>query len=116
MTLRDLRASLAETKPPDGAAPLVAALWWDANGDWVRAHEIAQVIESPQASWVHAYLHRKEGDASNAGYWYGRAGKPRSQLPLEAEWDEIAAALLAAAPEAPLTAEDPPCGKSAVWS
>lgn len=69
-------------------------MWWDGAGNWTRAHEIAQEIESREAAWVHAYLHRKEGDAGNAGYWYGQAGKPHSQLSLAAEWEEISRALL----------------------
>jgi hypothetical protein len=96
MTAQDLRATLAAPKPPDGVGLLVEALWWDAKGDWSRAHEIAQDISSPEASWVHAYLHRKEGDASNAGYWYSRAKKSHTQQKLETEWDDIAEALLAA--------------------
>ena len=96
MTAQELRATLSNSKPPDGVHPLVEALWWDAKGDWSRAHEIAQDIASPQASWVHAYLHRKEGDASNAGYWYARAGKPHASQALETEWNDIAQALLSA--------------------
>ncbi|MGP6156445.1 MAG: hypothetical protein ACLPYS_02755 [Vulcanimicrobiaceae bacterium] len=94
MTVQDLQACLNETKPPDGVTGLVEALWRDAKGDWSRAHEIAQDIDTPEAAWVHAYLHRKEGDASNAGYWYQRAGKPPSRLSLEAEWHQIVNALL----------------------
>ena len=78
---------------------LVEALWHDARGDWDQAHEIAQSIDDREGAWVHAYLHRKEGDLSNAGYWYLRAGRQGSDasLPdvsLEAEWKEIAEALL----------------------
>lgn len=69
-------------------------LWWDAKGDWTKAHESAQQDEGPQGSWVHAYLHRKEGDSSNAAYWYGRAGKHAAKSALETEWTEIVAALL----------------------
>ena len=94
MTAEELRATLAGSAPPAGVDLLVEALWWDAKGDWSRAHEIAQDISSPAASWVHAYLHRKEGDASNAGYWYGRAGKPHAQQMLETEWTDIVEALL----------------------
>lgn len=97
MTAQELQATLTGSKPPDGLAPLVEALWWDGKGDWSRAHEIAQDIASTDASWVHAYLHRKEGDASNAGYWYRRAGRSHSQQPLESEWADIADALLARA-------------------
>jgi hypothetical protein len=86
--------SLADKNPPEGLPPLVLALWWDAQGNWDRAHEIAQDIESPDGAWVHAYLHRKEGNIANAGYWYSRAGKPSSQVPLPIEWNEIAQRLL----------------------
>jgi len=94
MTSQELRATLAGSKPPDGVDLLVEALWWDAKGDWSRAHGIAQEISSTDASWVHAYLHRKEGDASNAGYWYLQAGKSHAQQTLETEWNDIAEALL----------------------
>ena len=73
-------------------APL-AALWWDARGDWSRAHEAAQSVDTAEGAWVHAYLHRKEGDLANADYWYRRAGQRRPSMPLETEWAEIATAL-----------------------
>lgn len=75
MTLEEFRKSLTELRPPAELAPAVAGLWWDAKGDWNRAHESAQQDKSRDGSWVHAYLHRKEGDQSNAEYWYRRAGK-----------------------------------------
>jgi hypothetical protein len=88
------KASLAQAAPPAAAPPLVAALWHAAKGDWTKAHEIAQEDESEAGSWVHAYLHRVEGDESNAGYWYRRADKPHATSKLEAEWETIAKALL----------------------
>ncbi len=94
MTLEEFRQSLRNEKPPDSVSLALAGLWWDAKGSWEKAHESAQQDEGPAGSWVHAYLHRKEGDASNAGYWYRRARKPHSQLSLEQEWEEIAEALL----------------------
>ncbi len=94
MTLDAFRASLAHPSPPAGLSLALQGLWWDAKGDWTKAHESAQQDEGRDGSWVHAYLHRKEGDASNAGYWYRRAAKPHSRLPLEDEWTEIAGALL----------------------
>jgi hypothetical protein len=94
MVFQEFRGSLDGTRPPDEASPLLIALWWDARGDWARAHEIAQDVESPDGAWVHAYLHRKEGDDGNAGYWYRRAGKSYSRASLEAEWEEIVRALL----------------------
>ncbi|RRA49201.1 hypothetical protein [Acidipila sp. EB88] len=100
-SIRDLAAfshSLQQPAPPAGLAPLVEALWWEAHGDWHRAHEIAQEIETgPQArnaAWVHAFLHRSEGDAANAAYWYRRAGQPVASVPLEQERCSIVAALL----------------------
>jgi hypothetical protein len=88
-----LTATLGQAQPPDGLNPLLQALWWDAQGNWARAHAIAQEIETPDAAWVHAYLHRKEGDDWNAGYWYRRSGRPHCRLPLEAEWREMVAGL-----------------------
>jgi len=94
MTIEQFRRSLSGAQPPD-LAPLLRALWHDARGDWERAHSIAQDIDDDSASWVHAYLHRKEGDLGNAAYWYRRAQKPDCRSSLEAEWEQIATALLA---------------------
>ena len=95
MTLEDFKASLNSATPPAGLPSLLLALWQDAKGDWDAAHGVAQEVEDEDGAWVHAYLHRKEGDASNAGYWYRRAGRPHSRATINAEWDEIAATLLA---------------------
>ncbi len=95
MDVAALRASLARPEPPAGVGPCVRALWYAAKGDWDRAHGIAQAENGPHGAWVHAHLHRIEGDLDNAGYWYRRAGRPVSSEPLEAEWDAMAAALLA---------------------
>ena len=86
--------SLAQPAPPEALASLLCGLWYDAKGDWNRAHEIVQDEEGRAAAWVHAYLHRKEGDLSNAGYWYRRAGKPVAQESLQEEWRAIVTALL----------------------
>ncbi len=94
MTPAELRVTLAGAEPPAGVDGPLAALWWAGKGDWNRAHEVAQADEGKTAAWVHAHLHRIEGDLDNAGYWYRRAGRPRSEAPLPEEWDEIAAALL----------------------
>lgn len=94
MTLNEFRDSLQAAGPPAGLSLALAGLWWDAKGDWTRAHESAQQDEGVAGSWVHAYLHRKEGDASNASYWYSRAGRRASMAGLEEEWEEITAALL----------------------
>ena len=94
MTFDEFRKSLQNTTPPAGLTLAGAALWWDGKGDWKRAHESAQQDEGPAGSWVHAYLHRKEGDQGNAAYWYRRAEKPVCREPLEAEWLNIVNALL----------------------
>jgi hypothetical protein len=93
MTVAEFRATLDDKTPPAVSGALVA-LWHDAKGDWTRAHEVAQDIENETGSWVHAYLHRKEGDHSNAAYWYRRAGKPVERESLDAEWTKIVTALL----------------------
>jgi len=98
MDLAAFRASLAAAAPPPGLGVALQALWWDANGAWDRAHDLAQQDEGGAGVWVHAYLHRKEGDASNAAYWYRRARKPIGAGAFDAEWEAIAAALLAARP------------------
>src|SRR5712692_9566353 len=94
MTLQQFRDSLQGEKPPRELSFALAGLWWDAKGDWKQAHESAQQDEGPAGSWVHAYLHRKEGDSSNAGYWYGRAGKTPALTPLEQEWLDITRSLV----------------------
>ena len=73
MTLDDFRQSLRQPNPPAELTPPLGGLWWDAKGDWAQAHEFVQKDKGPYGSWVHAYLHRKEGDQSNAAYWYERA-------------------------------------------
>jgi len=93
MTIDEFRATLQNAAPPDSSAPL-QALWHDARGDWNRAHEIAQDIDDEMGAWIHAYLHRKEGDAGNAAYWYRRARQPVASDSLEDEWTRIATALL----------------------
>jgi hypothetical protein len=94
MTLTEFRKLLKEESPPAGLPLALTALWWDAKGDWARAHESAQQDKGFEGSWVHAYLHRKEGDQSNAAYWYGRAGKPVCRGPLDVEWLSIVRELL----------------------
>ena len=94
MTLQEFRDSLLNDRPPRQAGLALAGLWWDAKGDWRRAHESAQQDPGPAGAWVHAYLHRKEGDASNAGYWYHRADKAPARTSFEKEWSEIAESLL----------------------
>lgn len=94
MTLDEFQRSLTATEPPTGLSLALVGLWWDAKGDWTQAHESAQQDEGVEGSWVHAYLHRKEGDQGNASYWYNRAGKPVCREPLDKEWISIVRALL----------------------
>jgi len=86
--------SVTQASPPEGLSPALQALWWDAKGDWGSAHDHAQAQHDAAGAWVHAYLHRKEGDAENAGYWYRRAGKAMPAMPLDDEWATIAEVLL----------------------
>jgi hypothetical protein len=94
MTVDEFRLSSSAPEPPAGLSQALAGLWWDAKGDWKRAHESAQEDSGREGAWVHAYLHRKEGDHDNAAYWYARAGKPVCREPLDAEWMGIVKALL----------------------
>jgi hypothetical protein len=93
MTQDEFKASLTGPAPP-AVAPLLLSLWHDARGEWDTAHRIAQDIETPEGAWVHAYLHRKEGDIGNARYWYRRAARPEATDPLEREWERLVSALL----------------------
>lgn len=96
MDLSDFRASLALPEPPSGLSLALQALWRDAQGDWDGAHDLAQRDEGRAGDWVHAYLHRKEGDVGNAAYWYRHAGRPVASGGLEEEWGQIVASLLTA--------------------
>jgi len=87
------RDSLHRDAPPEGVGTALQALWHLAKGDWHRAHRLAQAEQDRSCAWVHAHLHRVEGDEANAGYWYRRAGRPPSRAPLERELDEIVSAL-----------------------
>ena len=86
--------SIADAHPPQILSQYALSLWYDARGDWQMAHTIIQDIEDANAAWIHAYLHRKEGDAGNAAYWYLRAGKKMPDYALEKEWEEIGKAIL----------------------
>jgi len=94
MGFEEFKHSLVGKGPPKALSAAQRALWWDAKGDWETAHRCAQEDDGKAAAWVHAYLHRKEGDRDNAGYWYRRAGKPAATAALAAEWEAIARALL----------------------
>jgi hypothetical protein len=97
MTLAEFKRSLARPKPPDGLAPALLALWWAGRDDWDAAHKIVMDEAGVDCAWVHAYLHRVEGDVANARYWYAQAGRPAAADALQAEWDAIAGALIATA-------------------
>lgn len=94
MSPEALRSSTTAARPPAGLNPPLQALWHEAKGDWATAHHIVMNAQSAAAAWVHAYLHRKEGDLDNARYWYRKAKRPEATGTLEAEWTAIAEALL----------------------
>ena len=83
------RTSILEENPPLGIGEPLAALWWDAKGDWARAHALVDELETPDGMAVHAYLHKKEGEEWNADYWYRRAGKRFRREALEDEWEAL---------------------------
>ncbi|MEN3002093.1 MAG: hypothetical protein ABDI19_09675 [Armatimonadota bacterium] len=91
--LQGFKASLQQEVPPELPVPLLA-LWYEAKGDWDRAHQLVQNDPTRESAWVHAYLHRKEGDLGNARYWYSRANRPPADGSFEAEWEQIAQTLL----------------------
>ena len=92
--MAEFKASLSGAAPaPQLDAPL-AAMWWAAKGQWDEAHQIVQDEDGKDSAWVHAYLHRVEGDLGNAGYWYRKAGQPLAKDSLESEWERIVSALL----------------------
>jgi hypothetical protein len=92
--MADFKASLSGAAPAPGLDAPLAALWWAAKGCWDEAHKIVQDEQTADSAWVHAYLHRVEGDPGNAGYWYRRAHKPVATGSLESEWEAIVLALL----------------------
>ena len=95
MDLTQFRATVTQPAPPDGMSLALQTLWWDAKGDWDRAHSCAQEDEGKTGSAVHAYLHRKEGDLRNAGGWYSRAGRDMPAVSLDEEWGALAEEMLA---------------------
>ena len=94
MTFEDFQKSLSGSSPPGNLSNHLQSLWYDAKGDWNRSHDIIQNVEDKTAAWVHAYLHRKEGDIGNADYWYRRAGKNRPYNTFDEEWKIIVEMLL----------------------
>lgn len=94
MDFEDFKKSIKAGVAPSSLTKGLQAMWHDGKGDWTRAHDIAQEIHSKEGSWIHAYLHRKEGDEGNAAYWYHRANQPVCQAALEEEWADIVMTLL----------------------
>lgn len=90
MDLKTFKESLQTGKIPDGLSVYLQALWHEGRGQWQTSHELVQDVPDKNASWIHAYLHRKEGDTWNADYWYTKAGKKRPAASLEQEWEQIA--------------------------
>lgn len=94
MVLSDFITSVNQPTPPQGLTPCLQALWWDGKGNWQKAHDIIEHIDNDTAAWVHAYLHRKEGDNGNARYWYARAGRKMPGVSLKEEWEAMVNELL----------------------
>ena len=95
MTLAEFKSTLMQETPPEGLSVPLQSLWWAEKGEWARAHALVNEAEGRNEAWVHAHLHRVEGDLMNARYWYAEAGRTLSDRPLAAERDEIARTLLA---------------------
>lgn len=96
MQLEEFKATLSEAKPPEGVSVVLQALWYDGNDNWDKAHDLAQEQDDKDGAWVHAFLHRKEGDNWNANYWYNRAGKTMPAYGLDQEWENIVKTFLKA--------------------
>ena len=95
MTLQEFKATLKDDVPPTDLSAYLIALWYEQRGNWNRAHEIVQEVESSTAAWVHAYLHRREGDEWNSRYWYRQSGRPfPTGISLDEEWERMVADLL----------------------
>ena len=94
MTLAEFKRTLSNSKPPAELAPALAALWWAGKDNWNKAHKIVMDESAKECAWVHAYLHRKEGDLDNARYWYEQAGRPAAAGSLPAEWGAIVREIL----------------------
>ena len=93
MTPAAFKRTLAHAVPPKAIEPALAALWWVKKGNWDKAHRVVMDEHGRDSAWVHAYLHRVEGDDSNARYWYTQARRAPAKVSLDDEWDEIVAAL-----------------------
>ncbi len=95
MDLASFKASMESAVPPDTLRLALQSLWYAGKGDWQTAHGLADSKHGNETNWVHGYLHRAEGNMSNAGYWYRRAGRDVPAVALEAEWQAIVESLLA---------------------
>jgi hypothetical protein len=87
--MKSFKESLSQDAPDPQLSTILKSLWYDAKGDWKRAHDFVDQLPGSDAAWVHAYLHRKEGDVWNADYWYARAKKTRPSYSLEEEWENL---------------------------
>ncbi|GAB3537909.1 hypothetical protein GCM10027443_31770 [Pontibacter brevis] len=94
MDLQTFQQSLTNDTPPAAASVYLQALWYDGKGNWDKSHELIQDLPDKDAAWIHAYLHRKEGDTWNADYWYRKAGRKRPSVSLEEEWEQISSELI----------------------
>ena len=99
MNREEFKASLVHDEPPNGLSAPLMALWWDARQDWTRAHALVDELETHEGMAVHAYLHRKGGQASNADYWYERAGRKFNRPTLDEEWQALVDGLLSGGSE-----------------
>jgi len=88
-TLTEFKIALHNSEPPHGLAAPLKSLWYDGKGDWYLAHQQVDHLSDPESAWVHAYLHRKEGDIGNADYWYRSAGRIRPAISLDEEWETL---------------------------
>lgn len=94
MNFDTFKQSLTANTPPADSNIYLQSLWYDAKGDWDKAHTLIQDLTDKTAAWIHAFLHRREGDVFNANYWYTKAGKRMPGYALEQEWEELAKAML----------------------
>ncbi|MEZ2335012.1 hypothetical protein AB6735_05230 [Mucilaginibacter sp. RCC_168] len=93
-TLNEFKESLSSEQPVSGLSVQLKSLWYDGKGDWHQAHAQVDQLNDRASAWVHAYLHRKEGDIWNADYWYGKARQIRPDLSLEEEWEQLVSQFL----------------------
>ncbi len=93
-TITEFKDSLKLEQPADGLSAQLKSLWYDGKGDWHQAHACVDHLNEQASAWIHAYLHRKEGDIWNADYWYSKAGQTRPDITLDEEWEHLAAKFL----------------------